>query len=72
MRKRGLYILSAVNRIKQEWKYAENHGNKKKDLCGQSPVVDTESALKVKKAADFVRNQPLLLVRVGRFELPAS
>ena len=28
--------------------------------------------IKVKKTADFIRNQPFLLVRVGRFELPAS
>lgn len=49
-----------------------NSENEKKDLCGQSPLVDTKNIVKVKKTADFLRNQPFLLVRVGRFELPAS
>jgi len=51
---------------------SENSENEKKTLCGQTPLVDTENAPKVKEMADFVRNQPFLLVRVGRFELPAS
>ena len=51
---------------------SENAGNWKQDLCGQSPLVDTKSMIQIKKTADFVRNQPFLLVRVGRFELPAS
>ena len=42
------------------------------DLCGQSLLVDSKSISKVKKTADFIKNQPFLLVRVGRFELPAS
>ena len=50
----------------------ENSENEKKTLCGQSPLVDTKNIAKVKKTADFIRNQPFLLVRVGRFELPAS
>ena len=53
-------------------KYLEKFENKKMYLCGQSPLVDTEFILKVKKTAGFIRNQPFLLVRVGRFELPAS
>ena len=35
-----------------------NSGIKKMDLCGQPPLVDTEFAIKVKKTADFIRNQP--------------
>ena len=46
--------------------------NEKKDLCGQLPLVESKSISIVKKTADFLRNQPFLLVRVGRFELPAS
>ena len=45
---------------------------RKMDLCGQSLLVDSKSISKVKKTAVFMRIQPFLLVRVGRFELPAS
>ena len=37
---------------------SENSENEKKALCGQTPLVDTENAPKVKKTADFIRNQP--------------
>ena len=53
-------------------KDSENSENFKNDLCGKSLLVDTKIILKVKKTADFLRNQPFLMVRVGRFELPAS
>ena len=39
-----------------------NSKNEKKNLCGQSPLVDTKDLVKVKKTADFLRNQPFLLV----------
>ena len=38
-----------------------NSKNEKKDLCGQSPLVNTEILTKVKKTADFIWNQPFLL-----------
>ena len=65
-------MLSAVKWKYQVYKGSDNSENGKKDLCGKSPVADTELIAKVKKTADFIRNQPFLLVRVGRFELPAS
>ena len=34
---------------------------RKMDLCGQSLLVDTKNIVKVKKMADFMRNQPFLL-----------
>ena len=42
-----------------------NSKNEKKDLCGQSPLVDTEILTKVKKTADFIWNQPFLLDNQG-------
>ena len=33
---------------------SENSENEKMDLCGQSPLVDTEILTKVKKTADFI------------------
>ena len=65
-------MLSEVKpkyRVRQDLEKSENEKN---DLCGQSSLVDTKNIIKVKKTADFIRNQPFLLVRVGRFELPAS
>lgn len=38
-----------------------NSENEKMDLCGQSPLVDSKTISKVKKTADFMRNQPFLL-----------
>ena len=38
-----------------------NSENEKKDVCGQSSLVGTKNIVKVKKMADFIRNQPLFL-----------
>ena len=37
-----------------------NSENEKEDLCGQSPLVDTKNIVKVKKTADFLKNQPFV------------
>ena len=47
-------MLSAVKpkyRVRQDLEKSENE---KKDLCGQSPLADTEILTKVKKTADFI------------------
>ena len=51
-------MLSAVKRKYIVRLYSENSENKKNDLCGQSPLVDTEMLIEVNKTADFIRNQP--------------
>lgn len=54
-------MYSAVKQQDGMQKYSESSENEKKDLCGQSPLVDTEILTKVKKTADFMRNQPFLM-----------
>lgn len=47
------YVICCKFKNKAQ-KDSDNSENEKMDLCGQSPLVDTEILTKVKKTADFI------------------
>ena len=47
-------MLSAVKPKYRAQQDLEKSENEKMYLCGQSPVVDTEFAVNIKKTADFI------------------